>query len=132
MRTLVVDLKSSGRWGLAALFLAMATACSPSEPQTPVQRGRIVYLNHCIVCHNINPNLAGAEGPAIAGSSRILLRDRVLHLTYPPGYKPKRVTHLMRAFPQLAGEIDDLAAYLQAAAKKSSSQSRNSASPPPG
>jgi hypothetical protein len=39
----------------------------------------------------------------------------VLHLSYPPGYKPQRKTHAMRAFPQLAGEIDNLTTFLQAA-----------------
>jgi mono/diheme cytochrome c family protein len=126
-------LKNSGSWRFAALILGIMAGCSPSGPQTPAQRGRIVYMNHCIVCHNINPNLPGAEGPAIAGSSQTLLRDRVLHLTYPLGYKPKRDTHLMRAFPRLAAKIGDLTAYLQAAAKKpADDESRNSASSPQG
>ncbi len=115
-------MKIPGRWPLAALVVILA-GCSPSGPQTPVQRGRIVYMTHCIVCHNINPNLAGTQGPPIAGSSRELLRDRLLHLSYPPGYKPKRYTHNMRAFPQLAGQIGDLAAYLQAAANSAGKSS---------
>jgi mono/diheme cytochrome c family protein len=94
---------------ISALF-----GCSRG-PQTPVQRGRSVYLNNCVVCHNINPNLPGLLGPPIAGSSRALIRDRILYLSYPPGYKPKRKTHAMRAFPQLAPEVDNLAAFLQAA-----------------
>jgi mono/diheme cytochrome c family protein len=108
-------LKILARWPLALLVLILA-GCSPSGPQTPVQRGRIVYMTHCVVCHNINPNLPGTQGPSIAGSSPELLRERLLHLSYPPGYKPKRNTHNMRAFPRLAGKIGDLAAYLQAAA----------------
>jgi hypothetical protein len=32
--------------------------------------------------------------------------------SYPPGYKPKRDTRMMTPFPQLEGDIDDLAAYL--------------------
>jgi mono/diheme cytochrome c family protein len=102
--------------GLAALALLTATAlgCS-SGPRTPAQRGRIVYMTNCVVCHNANPNFPGSQGPAIAGSSRALIEARVLHLSYPPGYKPQRTTHAMRAFPQLAGQIDDLAAFLQAA-----------------
>lgn len=112
--TLRIDLP---RVRFAALILATATAvaCGPSGPQTPAQRGRIVYLTNCIVCHNPNPNLPGSQGPAIAGSSRALVQARVLHLAYPPGYTPKRKTHAMRSFPQLAGEIDNLTAFLQAA-----------------
>lgn len=77
-----------------------------------------MYVTNCTSCHNPNPNLPGLIGPPIAGSSRALIRDRVLDLTYPPGYHPKRSTHKMHAFPKLAPEIGALAAYL-AAAKKS-------------
>lgn len=96
------------------MLLALC-GCGPSAPQTPAQRGRIVYMTNCVVCHNPNPNLPGSQGPAIAGSSRALVQARVLHLSYPPGYKPQRKTHAMRAFPQLSGEIDSLAAFLQSA-----------------
>ena len=110
-----VRLGRTVRVATAALAtVALLPGCS-SGPQTPVQRGRIVYMTNCIVCHNINPNLPGSQGPAIAGSSRALLEARVLHLSYPPGYKPQRTTHAMRNFPQLAPEIDNLAAFLQAA-----------------
>ena len=83
---------------------------------TPAQRGRIVYMTNCVVCHNANPNLPGSQGPPIAGSSRELVYDRVMFLKYPPGYAPKRATHAMRALPQLANRIDDLTAFLAEAA----------------
>jgi mono/diheme cytochrome c family protein len=75
-------------------------------------------MTNCVVCHNPNPNLPGSQGPPIAGSSRELIADRVLHLSYPPGYKPKRSTHAMRAMPFLKNQIDNLAAFLQDAAEK--------------
>lgn len=84
---------------------------------TPARRGRIIYMTNCVVCHNSDPSLPGSQGPAIAGSSRALVEARVLHLSYPPGYTPKRTTHAMRAFPQLKGHIDDLTAFLDEAAK---------------
>jgi hypothetical protein len=71
-----------------------------------------------MACHNRDPNLAGTKGPPIAGSSRELVEDRILYLKYPPGYKPKRTTHNMRAQPQLKNKIDDLVAFLADAAKK--------------
>ena len=74
-------------------------------------------MTTCMVCHNRDPNLAGSKGPAIAGSSRELVADRILYLKYPPGYKPKRTTHNMRAQPQLKNKIDDLVAFLADAAK---------------
>jgi len=36
----------------------------------------------------------------------------VLRAEYPPGYTPKRDTHLMPAQPFLASQVDALAAYL--------------------
>jgi mono/diheme cytochrome c family protein len=107
------EVRPQGQIRLAALAMLTAAAlgCN-SAPQTPAQRGRIVYMTNCVVCHNANPNFPGSQGPAIGGSSRELIEARVLHLSYPPGYKPQRTTHAMRAFPQLAGQIDNLAAFL--------------------
>jgi mono/diheme cytochrome c family protein len=93
-----------------------SASCQPKKV-TPVQRGRVIYVTNCVVCHNSDPNLPGSQGPPIAGSSRELVEARVLHLSYPPGYTPKRKTHAMRAIPTLAPEIDNIAAYLQAAKK---------------
>jgi len=101
-------------FAVVALFL---TACSKSEPLSAAERGRHVYLVSCVQCHNPDPTKPGSLGPDVAGSSRELLEARVLHLSYPPGYKPKRTTHAMTAMPQLAPKIDDLAAYLAEAGK---------------
>ena len=92
-------------------------ASCQAKKVTPVQRGRVIYMSNCVVCHNVDPNLPGSQGPPIAGSSRELVEDRVLHLSYPPGYTPKRKTHAMRAIPTLAPEIGNIAAFLQAAQK---------------
>jgi mono/diheme cytochrome c family protein len=96
---------------LAALF---AAGCgeSQNEGTTDVERGRRAYLVNCTACHNTDPALPGAIGPAVAGSKRELIEARVMRAEYPPGYTPKQSTHAMVALPQLAGSIDDLAAYL--------------------
>jgi len=99
---------------LGAAALTLCASCK-TKPPDAVERGRMVYMTNCIVCHNANPNLPGPQGPAVAGSSRALLEARVLHLSYPPGYKPQRTTHAMRAFPRLKNQIGDLAAFLAAA-----------------
>lgn len=95
----------------------MGPAACQAKKVTAVERGRIIYAANCVVCHNIDPNLPDSEGPPIAGSSRALVEARVLHLAYPPGYTPKRRTHLMRAIPTLAPEIDNLVAFIDAAKK---------------
>ncbi len=103
----------------AAMFAIPISACGgPARPMTPAERGRIVYMTNCVICHNADPNLPGSQGPPIAGSSRELVYDRVMFLTYPPGYTPKRTTHAMRALPQLVNRIDDLTAFLAETAKK--------------
>ena len=70
-------------------------------------------MTKCVVCHNTNPNLAGSQGPPIAGASRDLVEARVKHLAYPPDYTPQRKTHAMTAFPNLPeSDIDALTAFL--------------------
>lgn len=103
-------------WVVFASGLAgLAAGCSGSESVTlseAAERGKSVYAGVCIACHSPNPAHDGALGPAIAGASRELLEARVVRGEYPPGYEPKRSSTAMPAFPHLAGQIDDLHAYL--------------------
>jgi len=89
---------------------------APATPAELAARGRTVYMANCIACHSQDPTMDGALGPAIAGSSRELIEARVMRAEYPPGYEPKRDSRVMIALPHLGGELDALAAYLQAAA----------------
>jgi len=105
--------KSSSIW--ATVALAALAACSGEDaatPQTPYAQGERVYKSVCIACHNADPSLPGAVGPAIAGSSRELIEARVLRGEYPEGYTPKRSGRTMPQFPYLAESIDGLTAYL--------------------
>jgi mono/diheme cytochrome c family protein len=77
-----------------------------------VERGRQAYLSVCTACHNADPNRDGSVGPANAGASRELLEAKILRGEYPPGYAPKRPSRIMPQFQNLAGSIDDLAAFL--------------------
>ena len=120
----------------AALLVIAAAGCSRNEPpsldpdfvrqemekahgqaavdraQAGIQRGRTVYQANCTACHNSNPKAAGALGPDVWGSSRQLVETRVMMGGYPPGYKPKRATHVMKPLPQLGRDIESLTAYL--------------------
>jgi mono/diheme cytochrome c family protein len=101
------------RIAILALTL-LALACPKKSDDPAVNRGKQAYLGTCIACHNMNPATDGAVGPAIKGASKELIAARILKAEYPPGYAPKRVTHLMPAQPQLANSVDDLAAFLNA------------------
>ena len=95
-------------------FLVLACTTPQQSPADPLaERGRSVYVQQCIACHNVDPAQTGALGPAVKGSSRELLEARVLRAEYPPGYTPKRTTTTMVALPHLSGDIDALTAYLK-------------------
>lgn len=99
---------------VTAAVLAVAAGCG-DRPQlnAEAERGRQVYLTQCTACHATDPSQAGPLGPPVKGSSRELLEAKVLRGTYPPGYQPKRPTHLMPPQPALAPDIPPLAAYLE-------------------
>jgi mono/diheme cytochrome c family protein len=96
--------------------LAVST-CSRDSDKSSGQisdrdRGRAIFVANCVACHNSDPSKDGPIGPAIKGSSKELVTDRVLRGTYPPNYAPKRQTKIMPQFPFLEPEIPYLAAYL--------------------
>ncbi len=105
---------------IACLILtACIFACTKkkSEPENPqlllIEQGRKTYIAHCISCHNINPRVDGAIGPAVVGSSLELLSAKVLAGEYPTGYKPRRETKAMAPLPMLRDQITALHAFLQ-------------------
>jgi mono/diheme cytochrome c family protein len=97
----------------AALLALGLSACEGESLSAEAQRGKRVYLGQCTACHASDPAQAGPVGPALKGSSRELLEAKVLHGTYPPGYRPKRPTAIMPPQPQMANEIAALAAFLK-------------------
>jgi len=97
---------------LAAVALLGALGCDNGD-LTPSERGRRVYVANCTACHHPDPSIPGTLGPALVGSSRELIRARVLGGAYPPGYTPKRDSQLMQPLPYLKDDIDDLSVYLE-------------------
>jgi mono/diheme cytochrome c family protein len=99
---------------LALLALAVAAAgCSGGGLSPEAERGRQVYLAHCVACHNTDPAQPGPVGPPVKGSTRELLEAKVLNGSYPPGYTPKRPTKVMVPIPAVAPEIAALTEYLR-------------------
>jgi len=101
------------------VFLVLIACTKESDLPTKTarapdaNRGRSIYLSTCAACHNSSdPSKDGPIGPAIQGSSTILLEARVLKAGYPPGYSPKRKTAIMPTQPYLKAAIADLAAFL--------------------
>jgi hypothetical protein len=86
----------------------------PSEDDSAalVTRGRAVYTANCIACHNVNPNIDGAIGPAIAFSTAELIEAKIMRNEYPEGYTPKRPTKAMIPLPYLEKDLPALFAYL--------------------
>ena len=98
-----------------ALIAIAALACGGESEEfddPAAARGAKIYRNICLVCHNADPNQAGALGPAIAGASRELLQAKVLRGEYPAGYTPQRNTKQMPQFNYLESNLDDIAAFL--------------------
>jgi mono/diheme cytochrome c family protein len=99
---------------LAVMALAVAVSgCAESGLSPSAERGRQVYLAHCIACHNPDPAQPGPIGPPAKGASQALLEAKVLKGTYPPGYTPKRPTQIMVPIPAVAPDIAALADYLR-------------------
>ncbi len=88
--------------------------CQKAEPLDPLaEKGKSVYNSTCISCHNVNPAVDGALGPAVKGSSYELLYARVIIGNYPEGYTPKRTSQLMQKLPLADDDIKALEAYLK-------------------
>jgi mono/diheme cytochrome c family protein len=101
----------------AACILQLWTACNKKESaggDPDVEAGRAMYLSHCIACHNVNPAQDGSLGPAIKGSPLELVQARVLRGEYPPGYKPKRTTHIMVRLPLTEEDVAKIHKFLNA------------------
>ncbi len=94
-------------------IVAMACAGEADESGDPVvARGKKIYRNICVVCHNADPNQAGTLGPDIASASRELLEAKLLRGEYPADYTPKRNTQQMPRLEYLKPNLDDIAAFL--------------------
>ncbi len=101
---------------LAAAGLELLSACNRREPagDPRIAKGQAAYSLRCGSCHSVDPARDGTLGPAVKGASLELLKARVLHGTYPPGYTPKRSTRIMPKLPLTEADVELIHAYLNA------------------
>ncbi|MDV6234040.1 cytochrome c [Leptospira ellisii] len=99
-------------------FVLVFANCKEDESLTPEQKlvsqGKGLYVTNCSACHNQNPAIDGAVGPAIKGSNLELLKARIVSGTYPPGYVPKRQSQIMTRLPLNDDQIKSIEAFLNA------------------
>lgn len=98
----------------ATFILANCKEENLTPEQKLLSQGKGLYVANCSACHNQNPAIDGAVGPAIKGSNFELLKARIVSGTYPPGYTPKRPSQLMTRLPLKDEQIRSIEAYLNA------------------
>lgn len=100
-------------FSLQSCFKEEANKNISPEQAALIKKGKLTFMTYCIVCHNVNPKLAGATGPSNWGSSLELVTLKVLYGKYPKGYKPKRKSILMPKFEDdLEEDIKAIHAFL--------------------
>ncbi|MBM9576800.1 cytochrome c [Leptospira sp. 201903070] len=100
--------------GILVLIFANCKEENLTPEQKLLTQGKGLYVANCSACHNQNPALDGAVGPAIQGSNFELLKARIVSGAYPPGYTPKRSSQLMTRLPLNDEQIRSIEAYLNA------------------
>ncbi|PJZ59954.1 c-type cytochrome [Leptospira adleri] len=99
---------------ISILVLANCKEENLTPEQKQLNQGKGLYTANCSACHNQNPAMDGAVGPAIKGSNFELLKARIVSGTYPAGYTPKRSSQLMTRLPLNDEQIRSIEAYLNA------------------
>ncbi|TQE83273.1 cytochrome c [Leptospira noguchii] len=83
-----------------------------SPEQKMISQGKGLYITNCSSCHNQNPAVDGAVGPAVRGSNFELLKARIVEGNYPTGYTPKRTSRVMTRLPLSDEQIRSIEAFL--------------------
>ena len=95
-----------------ALAATAAGALSGNAFAGDATKGKVAYASRCTSCHHMDPSKDGTLGPAIKDASLELLKARVIHGTYPPGYTPKRATKIMVKLPLTEADVEAIHAFL--------------------
>lgn len=90
--------------------------------QATLEKGKRLYLNNCLQCHNRDPNIKGSIGPELIDAPLEVMISKVMTGKYPEklpaGFVPKRKSRAMRAIPKLKEDIPAIWAYVQSLKKK--------------
>ena len=90
--------------------------------QSSEDRGKTLYLNNCLQCHNRDPNIKGSIGPEIVDAPLEVMISKVMTGKYPEvlpeGFVPKRKSRAMRPIPKLKDDIPAIWEYVQSLKKK--------------
>ena len=98
-------------------FIFLLINCSDSSKSQfsdEYLRGKHVYNQNCISCHNPDPRLLGVLAPDIAGSKEEVIRSMILTGKPPKGVKPKWPDAEMAPLPHLESEVPYIYEYLKA------------------
>lgn len=105
-------------WGA---FLVPLLFANVLKAEVSIEKGRRLYLSHCIQCHNRDPNLKGSLGPEMVDAPLDVMTSKVMTGKYPeklpPGFRPKRSTRAMRPIPKLKEDIPSIHAWVQSMKK---------------
>jgi mono/diheme cytochrome c family protein len=113
-------------WGaaIAPLFILISFS-SHAEihlDRSQIEKGRKLYLTHCLRCHNKDPNNRGSIGPEIVDAPIEVMYSKIMTGKYPnplpKNFIPKRKSGAMQANPKLKNDIPAIWAYVQSLKKK--------------
>lgn len=93
-----------------------------SADQALVEKGKRLYLSHCIQCHNRDPNLKGSLGPEVIDAPLSVMTSKIMTGAYPAvlplGFVAKRKSKAMKKIPKLQKDIPAIYAFIQSVKKK--------------
>lgn len=79
----------------------------------PAYANQRMYERNCTKCHNVNPSLAGTTGPELVTTPERVYKVKIVHGSYPSGYKAKRRSKAMPKFKLYDWQIKSLYWYIQ-------------------
>jgi len=99
---------------VSSFLLVSCGDSNKTEYSEEYLRGKRVYNQSCISCHNPDPRLVGVLAPDIAGSKEEVIRSMILYGKPPEGVAPKWSHTNMAPLPHLENEVPYIYEFLKA------------------